>query len=102
VLDGLPFATIVIGPDHTVLSVNQALAMLFEQEVSYLIGTCNHGHLLYPAEERPMLCDVMIEGDVDVLLEKWYPNLYRPSPTVPGAYEVIDFFPHVGKEVNGS
>ena len=97
VLDGLPFATIVIGPDHTVLSVNQALAMLFEQEVEYLIGTCNHGHLLYPAEERPMLCDVMIEGDVDVLLEKWYPNLYRPSPTVPGAYEVIDFFPHVGE-----
>jgi len=96
VLDGLPFATIVIGPDHNVLSVNQALAMLFEREVNDLIGTSEHGHLLYPAGERPMLCDLMVGDEVDVLLDEWYADLYSPSPTVPGAYEVIDFFPHIG------
>ncbi len=96
VLDGLPFATIVIGPDHNVLSVSQALAMLFEREVNDLIGTSEHGHLLYPAGERPMLCDLMVGDEVDVLLDEWYSDLYSPSPTVPGAYEVIDFFPHIG------
>lgn len=97
VLDGLPLATIVIDPAHLVLSVNQALSMLFEQEVGTLIGTNVHGNLLYPAGERPMLSDIMLEEEVDVLLEKWYPGLYSPSPTVPGAYEVIDFFPHIGE-----
>ncbi len=97
ILDGLPLATLVIGPDHTVLSVNQALAMLFEQEVNDLVGTSRHGHLLYPAGERPMLCDLMVGDEVDVLLDQWYPGMYSPSPTVPGAYEVIDFFPHIGE-----
>jgi PAS domain S-box-containing protein len=97
VLDGLPLATLVIGPDHKVLSVNQALAMLFEREVNDLIGTSEHGHLLYPAGERPMLCDLMVGDEVDVLLDEWYSDLYSPSPTVPGAYEVIDFFPHIGE-----
>jgi len=97
ILDGLPLATLVIGPDHKVLSVNQALAMLFEQEVNDLVGTSRHGHLLYPAGERPMLCDLMVEDEVDVLLDQWYPSLYSPSPTVPGAYEVVDFFPHIGE-----
>ncbi len=97
VLDGLPFATVVINPDHEVLSVNQALSMLFEREVDDLIGTTGHGHLLYPAGERPMLSDLMIEDEVDILLNEWYGDLYLPSPTVPGAYEVIDFFPHIGE-----
>ena len=97
VLDGLPFATVVINPDHEVLSVNQALSMLFEREVDDLIGTTGHGHLLYPAGERPMLSDLMIEDEVDILLDEWYEDLYLPSPTVPGAYEVIDFFPHIGE-----
>ncbi|MCA1916504.1 PAS domain S-box protein, partial [Methanospirillum hungatei] len=97
VLDGLPLATLVIGPDHKVLSVNQALAMLFEREVNDLVGTDEHGHLLYPGEERPMLCDLMVGDEVDVLLDEWYSDLYSPSPTVPGAYEVIDFFPHIGE-----
>lgn len=97
VLDGLPFATIVINPDHKVLSVNQALSMLFEREVNDLIGTTRHGHLLYPAGERPMLSDLMIAEEVDVLLDEWYEDLYLSSPTVPGAYEVIDFFPHIGE-----
>lgn len=98
ILDGLPLATIVIDPSHRVMSVNQALSMLFEQEVQDLICTNNHSGLLYPAEERPMLCDLMIGEDVDILLEQYYPGIFSPSPTVPGAFEVIDFYPHLGSE----
>jgi PAS domain S-box-containing protein len=97
VLGGLPLATIVVDPALHVLSVNQALAMLFEQEVEDLIGTQSHGNLLYPAGERRMLCDLMVGEDVDVLLENSFEGLYSPSPTVPGAYEVIDFYPHIGE-----
>jgi len=97
VLDGMPLATVVIDPLHMVRSVNQALSMLFEQDVLSLIGTKNHGNLLYPAGERPMLGDLLIEEDVDVLLETHYCGLYSSSPTVPGAYEVIDFYPHLGE-----
>lgn len=97
VLGGLPLATIVVDPALHVLSVNQALAMLFEREVEDLIGTQSHGNLLYPAGERRMLCDLMVGEDVDVLLENSFEGLYSPSPTVPGAYEVIDFYPHIGE-----
>jgi PAS domain S-box-containing protein len=71
--------------------------MLFEREVEDLIGTQSHGNLLYPAGERRMLCDLMVGEDVDVLLENSFEGLYSPSPTVPGAYEVIDFYPHIGE-----
>jgi len=97
VLDGLPLATMVIDPAHQVLSVNRALAMLFEQHVDDLIGTSHHGHLLFPAGERPMLSDLMLEDEVDLLLEEWYDGMFSPSPTVPGAYEAIDFYPHIGE-----
>ena len=98
VLDGLPLATIVIDPSHKVMSVNQALSMLFEQDVLNLIGTSDHGNLLYPAKERPMLADLLVNEDVDILLEENYGGLFSSSPTVPGAYEVIDFYPHIGDE----
>lgn len=97
VLDGLPLATLVIDPTHHVLTVNRALSMLFEHDVGDLIGTDTHGHLLYPLNERPLLCDILIEEDVDLSLERCYGGSYAPSPTVPGAYEFIDFYPHVGE-----
>ncbi|MDD1724303.1 MAG: PAS domain-containing protein [Methanospirillum sp.] len=97
VLDGLPLATVVIDPTHHVLTVNQALSMLFERDVGDIIGTDTHPRLLYPLNERPLLCDILIEDDVDLSLNRWYEGLYAPSPTVPGAYECIDFYPHIGE-----
>lgn len=97
ILDGLPLATVVIDPAHTVLTVNKALSMLFEQEVADLIDSDTHQLLLFPLRERPLLCDIMVENEVDVLLDEHYEGLYAPSPTVPGAFEVIDYYPHIGE-----
>ena len=97
ILDGLPLATVVIDPAHKVLTVNKALSMLFEREVADLIDTDTHQLLLFPLRERPLLCDIMVEDEVDVLLDVSYNGLYAPSPTVPGAFEVIDYYPHIGE-----
>ena len=96
ILDGLPLATVVIDPAHKVLTVNKAISMLFEREVADLIDTDTHQLLLFPLRQRPLLCDIMVENEVDVLLDEWYQGLYAPSPTVPGAFEVIDYYPHIG------
>jgi PAS domain S-box-containing protein len=93
VLDGLPIAALVIDADHTVRYVNQALSMLMERDVSDLIGTKNHPLLFYDTLSHPLLCDLMLEEEVDIALESWHEGKYNPSPTVPGAFEVTDFVP---------
>lgn len=90
VLDGLPVAALVIDADHTVRYVNLALSMLMERDVSYLIGTKQHPLLFYDDLSHPLLCDIMLEKEVDLALEKWHSGKYSPSPTVPGAFELFD------------
>ena len=90
VLDGLPTASLVIDADHTVRYVNQALSMLLERDVSYLIGTKEHPLLFYDDLSHPLLCDLMLENEVDLALEEWHSGRYTPSPTVPGAFELFD------------
>jgi PAS domain S-box-containing protein len=64
--------------------------MIMERDLSYLIGTKQHSLLFYDNLSHPLLCDIMLENEVDLALEKWYRGKYSPSPTVPGAFEIFD------------
>ncbi len=96
ILEGLPMAALVIDTNHRVLYINQALSILFEREVDYIIGTHDHSSLL-DSKDKPLLADIMVEDDVDIALETYYEGKYVSSSTLPGAFEVIDFQKDVGE-----
>ena len=59
-----------------------------------MVGTRNQWQAFY-GSPRPVMADIMIDsGDEDHVV-RFYSGKYRPSPSIPGAYEAEDFFPHM-------
>lgn len=88
-----PMGILVIDRERNVLLVNQALEILLGMEKKEIMQAKTIRELFGLPEDPPLLLEVMLEDEVDLALEQYFPNNYHPSPTVPGAFEVIEFFP---------
>jgi len=94
VLAGSPIPQFVIDRNHHIISWNRALEEYSGISAADMLGTDRQWRAFYP-EKRPVLADLLIEEDTDGLA-RWYGEKLRKSKYVPGAYESLDFFPHMG------
>lgn len=93
--EGNPVATFVIDVNHTVTHLNSACANTLGVHAADVIGTKLLGRFFY-GYDRPVLANLIVDGDFDNNLERLYRGKYSRSPTVPGAFEAEDFFPAFG------
>ena len=96
VLAGIPIATFMIDADHRIILWNRACEMLTRCPASEMIGSQRQWEAFYPAQ-RPVLADLVVDNVVNTQIGDFYGGKYQRSQTVPGAFEVEDFFPHFGE-----
>jgi len=93
-LDSSPVPTFVINAEHVITHWNKGCEQVIGIPASAMLGTRNQWRAFY-ARQRPVMADIMIDhGDEDHILQ-FYSGKYRPSASIPGAYEAEDFFPHM-------
>lgn len=94
IIEGSPIPQFVIDRDHRVVHWNRALEQHTGIPASEVIGTTLQWRAFY-TRERPCLADLIVDGRIDEI-PRWYGDKFAPSRYVEGAYEVKDFFPHLG------
>lgn len=92
--DASPVATFTIDANHVITHWNKACERTTGQPASEMIGTSNQWRPFYDAA-RPTLADLIVAGVPEEVIRAHYTK-YRRSPLIPGAYEVENFFPHLG------
>ena len=90
-------ACFVVDTSHVVVFWNEALARMTGVAAAEVLGTPDQWRAFYPAH-RPVLADLVIDGALSPILEKFYGGKYRPSPHAPGGWEAEDFFPDFGQD----
>ena len=95
IIDGSPVPQFVIDTNHRVMYWNKAMADYSGISSEEIIGTNNHWKAFY-SEKRPCLADLMVQGNLDQL-NKFYSGKFKESEHLKDAYEIEDFFPHVGE-----
>jgi PAS domain S-box-containing protein len=96
VVNGSSIPAFLIGKDHKVIYWNLALQKYSGIKSGEMIGTKNHWKAFYN-KERPCLADLLVDKAAGQI-SKWYPNKYKKSELIEGAYDAMDFFPSLGKE----
>jgi len=96
ILDCNPVATFVVDREHRVTHWNRACEQMTGRDFWDMQGVAEKGHLFYPTE-RPLLCDLIVDGADAATLQAMYPGKIRPSSLVDGAFEAEDFFPSFGE-----
>jgi diguanylate cyclase (GGDEF)-like protein/PAS domain S-box-containing protein len=96
IIEGSPIATIVIDGYHRVSHWNKACAQLTGVMPEEVVGTTNQWKAFYH-RERPILADLVLDGTLDMYLEKFYYGRFQKSSLIEGSYEAEDFFPHIGE-----
>jgi len=97
IIDGDPVPTFVIGADHCITHWNKACTLISGFDSSTMVGSNNHWKPFY-REARPTMADLILNGSLDAEFEACYPDLFRRSDVIPGAFEGEAFFPDVGSE----
>ncbi len=96
-LRGTPIPMFVLDRNHRVIYWNRACEKLTGFSSRELVGTDNHWKPFYP-HKRPMLADLVMEGDLETILELYKDMNLRASTMIDGAYEAEHFFPSLGTE----
>jgi PAS domain S-box-containing protein len=91
---GSPIPQFVIDRNHRVVYWNKALEEISGLRAEEMVNTDNHWLAFYK-EKRPCMCDLLVDRHANSIPE-WYGAQYRKSRLVADAYEVTDFFPHLG------
>jgi len=92
-LDSNPVPTFVINADHVITHWNRACELIIGVPAFEMVGTRDQWKAFYP-QPRPVLADIIVNGETDGLVEKYYKGKYSPSKTIPNAIEAEDFFPN--------
>jgi len=95
ILDSDPVATFVIDKEHRVTHWNRACEQMTGRDFWDMQGVSGKGHIFHPTE-RPLLCDLIVDGADKETLERLYAGKIRPSRLVAGAYETEDYYPAFG------
>ena len=97
ILDSDPVATFVIDREHRVTHWNRACEQLTGRDYWAMQGMVEKGTVFYETE-RPLLCDLIVDGADAQTLHELYGDRIKPSTLVGGAIEAEDFFPAFGTE----
>jgi two-component system, cell cycle sensor histidine kinase and response regulator CckA len=95
ILDGSPFAQMVIGKDHRIIKWNRALEKYSGIRANDIVGTDQHWRSCYK-EKRPLMIDLLADG-AEEKIPQLYAGKYEKSKLLDGAYEVTGFFPEAGE-----
>ena len=95
IVEGNPVPCIVIDAQHRVTHWNRACAALTGMAAAAMIGKSEQWRAFY-SHERPILCDLIVDGATDDIIHRYYDGKFRLSALIEGAYEVEDFFPAFG------
>ncbi|MEN6610577.1 MAG: PAS domain S-box protein [Methanoregulaceae archaeon] len=96
ILNGSPALQFVIDTDHRVLYWNHAMEIQTGIRAADVVGTTDSWKAVYP-EKRPLLADLLLDGDIEKLPE-WYKGNISRSHILEGAYETVEYFPAMGKD----
>jgi PAS domain S-box-containing protein len=97
ILRGTPIPMFVLDRNHRVIYWNRACEKLTGFSSRELVGTDNHWKPFY-SRKRPMLADLVMEGDLQTILELYKDMNLRASTMIDGAYEAEHFFRSLGTE----
>lgn len=95
ILDSTSIPTFVIDNHHRVTHWNPACESLTAIKAADVLGTRKQWMAFYP-EKRPILADLIVNQAPPTHVAEYYKGKFRKSQVVSGAYEVVDFFPHLG------
>ncbi len=95
IIEGSPIPTMVIDRDHKVMFWNKALAELTGYDSKEMVGTDRHYLAIYK-KKRPLIADIIVEGDLEKLENYYGRKQIQKSKTVRDAYEAYDFFEDMG------
>ena len=96
ILDSDPVATFVVDAEHRVTHWNRACEQLTGRDWWDMQGVIDKGTVFYGAE-RPLLCDLIVDGASAETLEVLYHGNIRASKISEGAYEAESFFSNFGE-----
>ncbi|MCA0177476.1 MAG: PAS domain-containing protein [Proteobacteria bacterium] len=91
-----PVPTFVLDAQHRVTHWNAACAQLTGIPTHQMLGSTEVWRAFY-AQQRPMLADMIIDGDIAQAGPQHYGQGLRPAPAVAQAYEFEDFYPQLGE-----
>ncbi len=95
IISGSTIPTFVIDQDHKVTHWNRACEKLTGYSGHRMVGT-NHQWKAFRSEERPTMADLILDNVSQEELWRHYSTRWEPSDLIDGAYEVEEFFPHLG------
>ncbi len=97
IIAGSPIPTFVINSDHIVTHFNRACENLTGISAKEIIGTKDQWKAFY-SKKRPVMADFLLDESPEKKIAEYYPQKYRNSDVVPGAFNAEDFFPDLGEE----
>jgi len=96
VIDGTTIPTFVINQDHVVTHWNKACEQLTGYPASEIIGTQDQWKP-FRARKRPIMADMILDGVSREDVRRYYGANWKKSPLIKDAYEVEEYFPHLGE-----
>ncbi|MBN2583248.1 MAG: PAS domain-containing protein [Planctomycetes bacterium] len=90
ILDGTPVAMFVIDVDHRVTYWNRACEELTGVRRKAVLGQPIDGAVFYQGVQRPLLAEVVLDGDFDTLHRLYNGKGVTVSTAIRGAYEATD------------
>ena len=95
IINGTTIPTFVIDRNHIVTHWNRACEKLTGYSAQDMVGTGNHWKPFRP-DKRPTMADLILDGLSMEELWRQYGTRWEKSVLIEGAYEVEEFFPHLG------
>jgi len=96
ILYGSPIPTFVIDSKHKVTYWNKALEEYSGIKAEDIVGTNQQWKAFYN-EKRPCMADLLVDQKIDDI-PQWYAGKCKASDLIEGAYEALDYFPHLSQE----
>ncbi|MBK5276319.1 MAG: diguanylate cyclase [Desulfuromonadales bacterium] len=96
IVEGISIPTFVIGTNHVTIYWNRACANITGVPAADVIGTRQQWRAFYDSE-RPVMADLIVDQVIEETIAQYYSKEYRRSEIIEGAFEVEDFFPHLGE-----
>lgn len=96
IISGSTIPTFVIDKNHRVTYWNKACEKLTGTAGKEIVGT-DHQWKPFRLQKRPTMADLVLDGISEEELWRLYGNRWRRSALIDDAYEVEEFFPHLGE-----
>jgi len=97
IVHGTHVPTFVIDNNHVITHWNRACENFTGFRAGEMVGTHNQWKPFY-AKRRPVMADLIVDETIDEKIEEYYAGRYRTSTKIDASFEVIDFFPRIGRD----